>query len=111
MKVQKIAKKIVALKWVTVVIVIVLTLFLGSQLKHLSVNADILQSLPDDDVHAELLKRIAKNFGGNNMGVVILETDNIYQTKVLEQVRSITDSLFRSGRHRFSFESYQYHTN
>ena len=93
MKGQKIAEKIVALKWVTMVIVVALTLFLGSQLKHLSVNADILQSLPDDDVHAELLKRIAKNFGGNNMGVVILETDNIYQTKVLEQVRSITDSL------------------
>ena len=93
MKVQKIAEKIVTLKWVTMVIVIVLTLFLGNQLKYLSVNADILQSLPDDDVHAKLLKRIAENFGGNNMGVVILETDNVYQTKVLEQVRSITDSL------------------
>jgi predicted RND superfamily exporter protein len=73
--------------------VVATTLFLGNQLRYLKVNADVLESLPDSDKNARLLKRIAANFGGNNIGVVILETDNVYQTKVLEQVQAITDSL------------------
>ncbi|GGG58160.1 hypothetical protein GCM10010976_31250 [Bizionia arctica] len=62
-------------------------------MKSLKIDADILSSLPDTDPNALLLKIISKNFGGNNIGVVILETDNIYQTKVLEDIRSITDTL------------------
>ncbi len=72
---------------------LLLTLFLGFQLKNLHINADILSSLPDTDPNAVLLKEIGKKFGGNNMGIVILKTDNVYQTKVLEDVRAITDTL------------------
>lgn len=93
MKVNIIAEKIVAFRWISIVFVLVATLFLGNQLRYLKMDADVLESLPDNDMHARLLKRIAKSFGGNNIGVVILETDNVYQTKVLEQVRAITDSL------------------
>ena len=49
--------------------------------------------LPDNDPDAALLKRIAEKFGGNSMGVIILETDNIYQTEVLEHVKSVTDTI------------------
>jgi hypothetical protein len=68
-------------------------LFFGFQLKNLKIDADILSSLPDTDPNAVLLKKIGKNFGGNNIGVVILETDNIYQTSILEDIRAITDTL------------------
>ncbi len=47
----------------------------------------------DDDPDALLLKQISKNFGGNNMGIVIVESENIYQTDVIEHIRSITDTL------------------
>lgn len=93
MKVKLVAEKIVAFRWISIVFVLVATLFLGNQLRYLKMDADVLKSLPDNDIHARLLKRIAENFGGNNIGVVILETDNVYQTKILEQVRAITDSL------------------
>jgi hypothetical protein len=66
---------------------------LGYQLKNLQINADIINSLPDDDHDAVLLKEIGEKFGSNNMGIIILETDNVYQTKVLEDVRAITDTL------------------
>jgi len=93
LNIKSIAEKIVALRWITIVFVMLVTLFLGNQLRDLKIDADILRSLPDSDEHARLLKKIAENFGGNNMGVIILEAESIYQTKVLEQVRSITDSL------------------
>jgi len=89
----KFSKNIVSLKWLIIIFVLINTLYLGNQTRHLKINADILQSLPDHDLDAKLLKQIGKNFGGNNMGVIILETDNIYQTKVLEHIQVITDTL------------------
>ena len=71
------------------------TLFLGYQIKNIRIDADVLGSLPDSDPDAVLLKRIGENFGGNRMGIVILETDNVYRTEVLEHVRAITDTLVR----------------
>ncbi len=66
---------------------------MGLQLPKLEINADIISSLPDDDPDASLLKSIGERFGGNNMGVIIVEADNIYTTGVLQHVRAITDSV------------------
>jgi predicted RND superfamily exporter protein len=69
------------------------TLFFGNEIRSLKIDADILRSLPDEDPDARLLKKIGENFGGNNTGVIILETDNIYQTSVLEHIQLLTDTL------------------
>ena len=69
------------------------TLFFGNEIRSLKIDADILRSLPDEDPDARLLKKIGENFGGNNMGVIILETNNIYQTSVLEHIQLLTDTL------------------
>ena len=89
----KFSKNILANKWLIIVLVCLGTLFFGNELKKLQIDADIVRSLPDDDVDARLLKKIGKNFGSNNMGVIILETDNIYQPSVIEHIQLITDTL------------------
>lgn len=85
--------KTLTYRWLIILFVIFSTIFAGYELKNLGIDADILRSLPDDDPDAALLKRIGKNFGGNSMGIVILETEDVYRTAVLEHVRAITDSL------------------
>jgi len=92
-KVNHISEGILKFRWVILILVLICTIFLGSQISKLTIDADILSSLPDDDPHALLLKRIGQKFGGNRMGIVILETDNIYQTKVIEHVRDLTDTV------------------
>ena len=87
------SKGIVAKKWLIIALVLIGTLFFGNEIRSLKIDADIVRSLPDEDPDAKLLKKIGKNFGGNNMGVIILETDNIYQTSVLEHIQIITDTL------------------
>ena len=89
----KFSKNILANKWLIIVLVCLGTLFFGNELKKLQIDADIVRSLPDDDVDARLLKKIGKNFGSNNMGVIILETDNIYQPSVIKNIQLITDTL------------------
>lgn len=72
---------------------IFLTIFFGLQLSELKINSDILKSLPEDDKNAKLLKEIGRNFGGQNIGLLIVETDNVYNTASIEHIASLTESL------------------
>ncbi len=90
---KKIAEATIKLRWLIIAIVVVLTVFFGYQLKNITINSDLISSLPDDDPTALLYKNIGKEFGGNDMGMIVLETDNIFKTKVLEDIKQITDTL------------------
>lgn len=90
---DKLSKYIIRLRWVIITITLLGTLFFGFQLSKLKIDADVIKSLPDDDPDALLLKEVANNFGSNSMGIVILETDNIYQVDVLKNIQSLTDSI------------------
>jgi len=91
--VKRISEITLKLKWFIVLITILFTGFTGYQITKLKIDADIIRSLPDNDPDAALLKQIGEDFGGNSMGIIILETDNVYKASVLEHVRTITDSV------------------
>jgi len=90
---NKLAKSILRYRWIIITLVILFTAFTGYQVTRMQINSDVISSLPDDDPDAALLKSIAHQFGSNKMGMVILETDDIYKTEVLEHVRQVTDTL------------------
>ncbi len=90
---EKFTKLILKLKWLIILSVFALTSLFSYQLKNLTINSDIISSLPDDDLVAKLYKNIGSEFGGNDMGMIVLETDNIFTKKVLEDVKQVTDSL------------------
>ncbi len=90
---NKLVEYIIKYRWYTVASVFLLTLFFGFQITKLHINADIMSSLPDDDPTAKLYKDIGTEFGGNDMGMIVLETDDVYNTEVLERIRTITDSV------------------
>ncbi len=90
---DKLAKSIIKYRWVTITIVIFITIFLTFQIRNLRFNPDVIKSLPDSDPDAALLKEINEEFTVNNMGMVILEADDIFTREVLEHIRIITDSL------------------
>jgi hypothetical protein len=91
--VEKLAKNIIRFRWIIIVSVIGLTLFLGYQIRNIKINSDILSTLPDDDPTGYLYKRIGSQYGGNDIGMIVLETDDIFKTEVLQHVKQITDSL------------------
>jgi predicted RND superfamily exporter protein len=90
---DKLAQITIKLKWYIVLLVFALTVFFGFHIKDLRINSDIISSLPDDDPHAVLFKKIGEQFGGNNMGIIILEADDIFNTAVLQNIVKITDTL------------------
>src|SRR3989339_990825 len=90
---EKLSRIIIKLKWIIVASVLALTIFFGYQSKFLTINSDILSPLPDDDPAASLYKKIGTQFGGNDMGMIVLESDDIFKTEILFHVKQITDSL------------------
>jgi len=59
----------------------------------MQINSDIVSALPDDDSDAALFKKIGQEFGGNKIGMIILEAENIFNNDVIYDVKQLTDSL------------------
>lgn len=62
-------------------------------MKDLEVDPDVFNYLPDDDPAAMLFNEIGRDYGGNYIALVGLETEDVFTREVLEQIRSLTDSL------------------
>jgi predicted RND superfamily exporter protein len=90
---EKLSKLVIKLRWVTILTVLILSLFLGYQIKYLRINPDIISSLPDDDPIAKLYKDIGSEFGGNDIGIIILENENVFTVETLSHIRDLTDSI------------------
>jgi predicted RND superfamily exporter protein len=90
---EKIIKAILKIRWLIIIIVLAITVFLALQIPSIRINSDVISSLPDNDPDALLLKKIGAKFGGNKTGMIILESGNIFTPEVLSHVRQITDSL------------------
>ena len=89
----KFAESVVKFRWIIIITALALTIVLGYQVKNLKINSDVISSLPDDDPAASLYKKVGTQYGGNDMGMIVLETDNVFKTEVLQHVKQITDSI------------------
>jgi len=88
-----ISESIIKYRWLIISLVILLTAFLGYQVKDLTINSDVISSLPDDDPAALLYKEVGSEFGGNDMGMIIIETEDIYTKEAIEHIKLITDEV------------------
>jgi len=90
---ENFANSIIRYRKAVIVITIVMTVFFGYFIKDIKVNSDIFSSLPKDDKTAMLFNRIGKQYGGNSIAMLAIETDNIFKKETLKQIRQITDSI------------------
>jgi len=90
---EKLFRITLKIRWIIILIVLAITLFLGFQIPKIRINSDVISSLPDNDPDAVLLKKIGAQFGGNKMGMIILECNNVFTPEVLQHVRQVTDSV------------------
>jgi predicted RND superfamily exporter protein len=90
---EKFSAFVLKIRWFIIIFVIAATVLLGFQIPKVKINSDVISSLPATDPDAVLLKKIGEQFGGNRIGMVILESENVFTTEVLRHVKQITDSL------------------
>ena len=90
---EKLFEYVLKLRWLIIVLVTGITVFLAIQIPHIRINSDVLSSLPDADPDAVLLKKIGAQFGGNKTGMIILESENVFTAEVLEHIKQVTDTI------------------
>jgi predicted RND superfamily exporter protein len=90
---EKLVKAILKFRWLIIIVIVLLTSYLAYQIKDIEINSDVVSALPDDDPDVVLFKRIGQDFGGNKIGMIILESDNVFDNTVLEDVKKVTDSI------------------
>lgn len=90
---ERFSNIIIKFRWSILIIVLLLTVFFAYQFKFLKVDSNIVDSLPKDDSVVQLFKEVGDRFGGNEMGMVIIENSNVLDPGVLKDIRQITDTL------------------
>ncbi len=90
---EKFVKTVVKLRWLVVLSVLALTVYLGYNIKGIKINSDLISALPDNDPAAKLSKEVGDKFGGNATCYIAYETDNVFKPEVMEEIKAITDSI------------------
>ena len=90
---DKMFKIVLKIRWLIILLVFAITIFLAFQIPHIRINSDVISSLPDNDPDAVLLKKIGGKFGGNKTGMIIIESDNVFTTEVIGHVKLLTDTI------------------
>ena len=94
---ENFAYKIIRLKWLIIVIVAGLTIFFGYHIRNISIDSDVINSLNDTDPTARLYRGIGIEFGGNEIGMIVLEAEDVFTANVIRHVKQITDSVRFTG--------------
>lgn len=82
-------------RWLTIAIFLGLTVLLGLQLPKAEIDPEVMNLLPEDmpsRVHTDSIESI---FGGTDMLIVMLKTDDVLNTKTLKRVKSLSKASNR----------------
>ena len=90
---EKYSNIIVKYRWLVLIIVFLLTAFFSYQFKYLEVDSNVIDALPEDDPVVLLFKDVGKRYGGTETGMVIVESENVFYSEVLQHIEQVTDTL------------------
>jgi len=68
-----------------------LTVFFSIGLLKLKINSDMLSYLQPDDPVVKLFNRIGKDYGGNTLAMVAVESDTIFSVSTLNLIKDLTE--------------------
>ena len=91
--VKKVAELIIKFRIGIIVGTILMTIVLGYSLKNLTINPDIVSYFPKGDPVVELFNYIGEEYGGNQIAVVAIEADEIFQKDIISNIQEITSDI------------------
>ena len=90
---EKFSNSVVKFRWLILAIVVSFTAFFSYQLKFLQVDSNIVNALPESDSIVKVFKEVGQQFGSNEIGLIIIESENVFMPKTLANIRQISDTL------------------
>ncbi len=86
-------KPIIKHHYLTVLLILAITMILGYYLKDLKIDNDVTNMLEDDNPTKIAQKMIDKEFGAAEMLMIGLVTDNIFEAEFLTKVKKLSKNL------------------
>ncbi len=90
---QRFASIILKYRVVIIISTILITLGLGINLKDIKINSDVTTYLPESDEAVMLFKYIGQEYGTSWTAIVIVESDETFSKRTIENIYKITDTL------------------
>lgn len=77
------------------IVLILLTIFAGMQIKNLKIEDDITKYISEDDPDIKFYSEVIDKFGGSqmNMSMISLEYEDLFTLENLERIKNITEQL------------------
>ena len=92
---DKIADNIVRFRWIVIFAFIAVTLLFGSQIRRAEIESDVKAMLPQDVESRVNTDKIDELFGGTDMLMIIIKTDDVLNPEALKRVRNISKQMKR----------------
>lgn len=92
---EKLANFTMKYRWPIIVLFLAITFFMGSQIKNANMNPDMMTYLPKDMPSRINKTKIEELFGGTEMIMLIVKTDDVINAKTLERVNQFSRKMGR----------------
>lgn len=86
----KIAQSIIKFRIAIILAVSIISLFFAFFLRRVVVNADMASYLPKSDPAVKLLDYIGEKYGGNSLGIVVIQAEDVFNLKTIKSIDHLT---------------------
>lgn len=90
---KKIAEFAIRFRWLIIIVFLGATVLMGMQMKKGKFNADMMTYLPNDMEARVHQKEIENIFGGTQMVMVVIETDDVINASTLERTKHFSQEM------------------
>ena len=84
---KKLSHFVIRYRWAIILVFLGVTVFMAAQVKQARFNSDMLTYLPDDMPSRMNQQQIENLFGGTDMIMLVLETDDVINAQTLQRVK------------------------
>lgn len=86
---------VVRFRWLIIIAFIAVTVFVAMQMPKLEMDADMMNYIPEDMPSRVNKERIEELFGGTEMLMILVKTDDILEPATLERVKKLSRQMKR----------------
>ena len=92
---SRLADAVLRLRWVFIALFVAITVFFAVQLPKAELDTEMKNQLPPELATRVNLDRIEELFGGTDMAMIVLSSDDILEGTTLERVKSLSSAMER----------------
>ena len=80
-------------RWIVLAVLVAATVVFAVALGDIEIRTDFISSMNENLEEVGLYNYIGERFGGSDVAVVLVETDNVFQRKLIRQLRQFTEGV------------------